>query len=160
MAKEPKPRSYDEAVNWLREHGFDILEAPATANRVFVKKYNCSAAIEKTAEDGVRLFAKPGYLIGSEISRLIDKGYQKFLKTTKAEIPATADHLKALHQFSEELREAIGETSLYNESLGTVSESYHYDRIENRDKPAVDRPKRPWEVAGKESAVAAKKGRA
>jgi hypothetical protein len=41
-----------------------------------------------------------------------------------------------------------------------VSESYHYDRIENRDKPAVERPKRPWEVAGKGEAVAAKKGRA
>jgi hypothetical protein len=41
-----------------------------------------------------------------------------------------------------------------------VSESYHYDRIENRDKAPVDRPKRPWEVAGKAAAVAAKKSRA
>ncbi|HMF89565.1 MAG TPA: hypothetical protein VKL40_02905 [Candidatus Angelobacter sp.] len=145
MAKQPKPRSYDEAVNWLREHGFDILEAPGTANRVFVKKLNCSAAIEKNDDDGVRLFAKPGYLVGSEISRLIDKGYQKFLKTTKTEIPATADHLKALHQFSEELREAIGETSLYNESLGTVSDRYVYDRVEDRDLPEAQRPQRAWD---------------
>ena len=64
-----------------------------------------------------------GYLIGTEISRLVDKGYQKFLKTTKTEVPATADHLKALHNFSEELREALGQVSLYNESLGTVSEN-------------------------------------
>ena len=145
MATQPKPRSYEEAVNWLREHGFDILEAPGTANRVFVKKYSCSAAIEKNDDDGVRLFAKPGYLVGSEISRLIDKGYQKFLKTTKAEIPATADHLKALHQFSEELREAIGETSLYNESLGTVSDRYVYDRVEDRDLPEAQRPQRAWD---------------
>lgn len=145
MAKQPNPRSYEEAVNWLREHGFDILEAPGTANRVFVKKYNCSAAIEKNGDDGVRLFAKPGYLVGSEISRLIDKGYQKFLKTTKAEIPATADHLKALHQFSEELREALGETSLYNESLGTVSDRYVYDRVEDRDLPEAQRPQRAWD---------------
>src|SRR5260370_5518822 len=108
MAKEPKQRTYEEAVQWLRDHGFDILEAPGTQNRVFLKKYNSSAAIEKTGVDGVRLFAKPGYLVGSEISRLIDKGYQKFLKTTKTEIPATADHLKARHQFSEALREALG----------------------------------------------------
>src|ERR1700739_3365633 len=104
MSKKPKSRTYEEAVQWLRDNGFDILEAPGTQNPVFLKKYNCSAAIEKNADDGVRLFAKPGYLVGGEISRLIDKGYQKFLKTTKAEIPATADHLKALHQFSEELR--------------------------------------------------------
>ena len=68
--------------------------------------------------------------------------------------------MKALQTFSEELKEGLGLPSLYNESLGTVSESYHYDRIEDRDKAVVDRPKRPWEVAGKEAAVAAKKGRA
>ena len=145
MAKKTHARTYDEAVSWLRDHGFDILEAPGTQNRVFMKKLNCSAAIEKAPEGGVRIFAKPGYLIGSEISRLIDKGYQKFLKTTKTEVPATADHLKALHQFSEELREAVGDVSLYNESLGTVSDAYNYDRVEGRDKPDASRPKRPWE---------------
>jgi len=41
-----------------------------------------------------------------------------------------------------------------------VSEAYQYDRIEDRDKPAVQRPKRPWEVAGKPAVAAAKKGRA
>src|ERR1700724_1747689 len=98
-----KERTYEEAVDWLRGHGFDILDAPATKDRVFLKKFNCSAAIEKAPEGTVRLFAKPGYLIGGEIARLVDKGYQKFLKTTKTEVPATADHLKAIHQFSEEL---------------------------------------------------------
>ena len=146
MAKEPQPRTYDEAVNWLRDHGFDILEAPGTQNRVFVKKYNCSAAIEKAQDGSVRLFAKPGYLVGTEISRLIDKGYQKFLKTTKTEIPATADHLKALHQFSEELREAMGGVSLYNESLGTVSDRYVYDRVEGRDLPEAQRPQPAWDA--------------
>jgi hypothetical protein len=145
MAKKTQGRTYDEAVAWLRDHGFDILEAPGTQNRIFLKKLNCSAAIEKTPEDGVRIFAKPGYLIGSEISRLIDKGYQKFLKTTKTEVPATADHLKALHEFSEELREAVGDVSLYNESLGTVSDRYVYDRVQDRDLPEAQRPKRAWQ---------------
>lgn len=145
MAKKTQARTYDEAVAWLRDHGFDILEAPGTQNRIFLKKLNCSAAIEKTPEDGVRIFAKPGYLIGTEISRLIDKGYQKFLKTTKTEVPATADHLKALHEFSEELREAVGDVSLYNESLGTVSDRYVYDRVKDRDLPEAQRPKRAWQ---------------
>jgi len=145
MAKEPQHRTYEEAVNWLRDHGFDILDAPGTQNRVFLKKLNCSAAIQKADDGGVRLFAKPGFLIGTEISRLIDKGYQKFLKTTKTEVPATADHLQALHQFSEELREATGETSLYNQSLGTVSDRYVYDRVVDRDLPEAQRPQRAWE---------------
>jgi len=146
MAKKIKVIAYEDVVSWLRDHGFDVLEAPGTANRVFVKKYGCSAAIEKDDAGGVRLFARPGYLIGGEISRLVDKGYQKFLKTSKTEIPATADHLRSVHQFSEELREAMGATSLYNEALGTVSDRYVYDRIENRDKAPAARPKRPWEA--------------
>ena len=144
MSAETQTRTYEEAVAWLREHGFDILEAPATKDRVFVRKLNVSAALEKDG-DGVRVFARPGYLVGTEISKLIDRGYQKFLKTTKTEVPATADHLKALHQFSEELKEATGLPSLYNESLGTVSSEYVYDRVVDRDQPEPARPKRPWE---------------
>ena len=147
MASKVEERTYEDAVNWLREHGFELIDAPGTQNRVYLRKYNVSAAIQKDAEGGVKIFAYPGYLVGSEISKLINRGYQQFLKTSKAEIPATADHLKALHQFAEELKEALGLPSLYNESLGTVSESYQYDRIEDRDKPQAERPKRPWQAA-------------
>jgi hypothetical protein len=160
MASNVEQRNYDEAVSWLRDHGFDLIEAPGTQNRVFLKKYNCSAAIQKNGDDAVKIFAYPGCLIGSEIAKLVNKGYQQFLKTSKTEVPASADHLKALHQFTEELKEALGLPSLYNESLGTVSESYHYDRIVDRDKPKTDRPKRPWETVGTASVKAAKKSRA
>jgi hypothetical protein len=155
MAGKLEQKTFEDAVNYLREHGFDVLEAPGTSGRVFVKKYNVSAAIQKAEDGGIKIFAYPGYLIGTEISKLVNKGYQQFLKTSKTEVPATADHLKALHAFSEELKEALGLPSLYNESLGTVSEAYQYDRIVDRDKPAPERKKRPWEVVGK--AMAAKK---
>src|SRR5437763_11165386 len=145
MANKVEAVTYDQALGWLRDHQFDVLEAPGVSNRVFLKKYNVSAAIERADEGAIRLFAKPGFLIGGEIARLVDKGYQKFLKTTKTEIPATADHLKAIHTFSEELKEAIGDISLYNEALGTVSDRYVYDRVTDRDTPEPTRPKRPWE---------------
>jgi hypothetical protein len=161
MATKVEQRSFEEALNWLRDHGFDLIEAPGMQGRVFLKKYNVSAAIQKDGEAGVKIFAYPGYLIGSEISKLVNKGYQQFLKTAKTEVPATADHLKALQQFTEELKEGLGLPTLYNESLGTVSESYHYDRIADRDKPPAARPRRPWEVAGaRVGASAAKKTRA
>ena len=161
MATKVEERSYEEVLNWLRDHGFDLIEAPGTQGRVFLKKYSCSAAIQKNGDDNVKIFAYPGYLIGSEISKLINRGYQQFLKTAKTEVPATADHLKALQQFTEELKEGLGLPSLYNESLGTVSESYQYDRIEERDKPKAERRKRPWEVASVVATTAAtKKGRA
>lgn len=157
MASKVEQRNYEDVVNWLRDHGFDLIEAPGTQNRVFLKKHNVSAAIQKDEDGNAKIFAYPGYLVGSEISKLVNRGYQQFLKTSKTEIAATADHLKALHQFSEELKEALGLPSLYNESLGTVSESYQYDRIVDRDKPKAERRKRPWEVAGASLAKAVKK---
>ncbi len=160
MATKVIQRTYEEAGAWLREHGFDLIEAPGTQARVFAKKYNVSAAIQKDGADGIKIFAYPGYLISGEISKLVNRGYQQFLKTSKTEVAATADHLKALQQFTEELKEGIGLPTLYNESLGTVSESYQYDRVEDRDKPQTERPKRPWEKAGAATAGTAKKTRA
>lgn len=155
MTTKVEQRTYEEAVEWLRDHGFDLIEAPGMQGRVFLKKYNVSAAIQKDGDDAVKIFAYPGYLIGGEISKLINRGYQQVLKTSKTEIGATAEHLKALQQFTEELKEALHLPSLYNESLGTVSEAYQYDRIVDRDKPAPERPKRPWQkvrvVTGKKS---------
>ena len=77
--------------------------------------------------------ARPGWLLNGEIARLLDRGYQKFIKTSKLEIPATADHLRAIHEFSEELNEATGAPSLYNEALGTTSNVYNYDRVMGRE---------------------------
>jgi len=160
MSTKVEQRSYEEVLTWLRDHGFDLIEAPGTQARVFLRKYKVSAAIQKDGDEGVKIFAYPGYLIGSEISKLVNRGYQQFLKTAKTEIPATADHLKALQQFTEELKEGLGLPTLYNESLGTVSESYQYDRIKDRDRPVAERPKRPWEKAGSLTTSAGKKGRA
>jgi len=145
LATKTEQRTFEEAVQWLRDHGFDVIEAPGMQGRVFLKKYNCSAAIQKDGDEGVKIFAYPGYLIGGEISKLINRGYQQVLKTAKTEVAATADHLKALQQFTEELKDALCLPSLYNESLGTVSEAYQYDRIVDRDKPEPERKKRPWE---------------
>src|SRR5215472_9712898 len=153
-------RLYDDAVNWLRDHGFDLTEAPGTEARIFLKKYNVAAAIERNQGGTAKIFAYPGYLVGSEISKLVNRGYQQFLKTSKNEIAATADHLKALHQFTEEFKEALGLPSLYNESLGTVSEAYQYDRIQDRDQPEPLRPKRPWQVAAVGAGKSPRKNRA
>lgn len=145
MPKKLKPKSYDDAVSWFRDHGFEVMEPAGASGRVFLKKYNASAAIERAADGGVKIFAYPGYLLSGEISKLVDQGNQKLLKTSKTQIAATADHLEALHQFAEELKEGTGGISLYNESLGTVSAQYYYDRVRGNDLPEGERKKRPWE---------------
>jgi hypothetical protein len=57
-------------------------------------------------------------------------------------VPATAAHLSALHDFEGDLMEALGETSLYNTALGTISTVYQYDRVKDRDRGV---PKRAWD---------------
>lgn len=145
MPKKLKTKSYEEALDWFRANGFDVMEAPGTGGRVFLKKYSASAAIERAADGGVKIFVYPGCLIGGEIAKLVDHGNQKLLKTSKTQVAATADHLQALHQFAEELKEGTGGISLYNESLGTVSAEYQYDRLPERDLAEAKRAKRPWE---------------
>ena len=48
-----------------------------------------------------------------------------------------------------ELREVVGEPSLYNESLGTTSDSYMYDRVKGRDLPLAERPVPAWRLPAK-----------
>jgi hypothetical protein len=142
MYKRKQP-SFNEALAALSSSGFEISSAPGVPGRL-VRKYGCAAGLADAPDlNRPRVTLKPGYMIGGEIARLVDKGYQKFLSTSKLEVPATADHLKAIHQFSEELKESTGLTSLYNESLGTVSDRYVYDRVQGRDEE--HQPTRPWD---------------
>lgn len=137
MAKKAAKRSFNDVLSILGGQRFDVAPAQEGAKRTpgafQVRKYDCAAEIADAGDGTVQVLARPGYLVGGEISRLLDRGYQKFLKTSRLEIPATADHLRAIHEFSEELNEAIGATSLYNESLGTTSDRYVYDRVKGRE---------------------------
>ncbi|HUD22822.1 MAG TPA: hypothetical protein VMQ60_08270 [Acidobacteriaceae bacterium] len=137
MAKITPPRSFADALTTLAGNQFDVSaarDASGTGAKAFqVRKYGCAAEIIAAADGTTMLLARPGWLLGGQISRLVDKGYQKFLKTPKMEIPATADHLHAIHEFSEELKEMAGAVSLYNESLGTTSDRYVYDRVKGRE---------------------------
>ena len=81
--------------------------------------------------------------MSGEIGALVDGGFQKFFQTPSGKRrPALASDLRALHNFQEDLKEALGLTSLYNEALGTVSTYYQYDRVKYRDQGV---PKRAWE---------------
>jgi hypothetical protein len=136
MAKKTPQRSFNDVLSILGSQRFDVAPAQEgakrTPNAFQVRKYGCAAEIAAAPDGTVEILARPGWLLNGEISRLLDRGYQKFLKSSKLEIPATADHLRAIHEFSEELKEASGATSLYNEALGTTSDVYNYDRVMGR----------------------------
>jgi len=138
MAKTKAVPSFDEVLSKLGNERFDVAAASEGANRSAgayrVSKYGAAAEIapgEKGA--AVQLLAKPGWLLGGEIARLVDRGYQKFVKTSRLEVPATADMLRGIHKFEEELNEAAGVLTLYNEAMGTTSDKYLYDRVAGRE---------------------------
>jgi hypothetical protein len=139
MAKTKKLPSFDDVLATLGDEKFDVSPATEGSNRASgayrVSKNGCAAEIAPSTEKdaAVRLLAKGGWVLNGEISRLLDRGYQKFLKTTKLEIPATAEHLRAIHGFNEELKEAAGALTLYNEAMGTTSDRYVYDRVKGRE---------------------------
>jgi hypothetical protein len=137
MAKKTPQKTFNDVLAVLGSQRFDVAPAQEGAKRSSkafqVRKHGCAAEIAEAPDGTVLMLARPGLLLNGEISRLVDRGYQKFFKSSKLEIPATADHLRALHEFSEELKEAAGATSLYNEALGTTSDVYNYDRVKGRE---------------------------
>ena len=112
-----------------------------------MRKFGCAAEIAAAADGTTELLARPGWMLNGVISRLVDRGYQKFIKTSQFELPATASQLHAIHLFTAELKQLTGAINFYNESLGTISNLYMYDRLKGRET-GPSAPHRPWEAAG------------
>ena len=108
-------RSFENALHWLSDHGFEITQPAPGSNIYKVSKDQC-VADNRSRQGWQRPHRRLSRLsCRGEPAVLVDRGYQKFFKTSKMEIAATADRLETLHRFSEELKEALGYTSLYNE---------------------------------------------
>lgn len=149
MPRKSVRLTFDQALAALRNHGFEVSSFAGVSGGNLVAKYGVAAVLVPAAnlEGGPATFAeRPGILVRGEIARLLDRGYQKFIRTSQFELPATASQLHAIHQFSEELIQAIGGTSLYNQSLGTTSDLYLYDRLRPREDEAGKPATRPWEL--------------
>ena len=148
MLKKPRRRTFDEVVSELRRLQFDVQNVGGVASRIRIAKHGCALELEKADNAaGLRMAVRPGPVIGGETAQLVDRGFQKFFRTSKAEFPATAERLQTLHQFVEEVKEVTGSITLYNEALGTVSDAYLYDRVKGRDLPQSERPTPAWQQA-------------
>ena len=137
--EKSKVLSFSEQLDQLRSLGYQTDSAPEGSR---VIKGNL-AAVLREASDGQVTIADVGLALGKEVAVLTDLGYQKiFLTPSGRKVAAVADHLRALHSFSEDLREALGLTSLYNQGLGTTNEKHLYDRVEDRD---TGNARLPWQ---------------
>jgi hypothetical protein len=135
---KPKVWTFDERLAGLTQAGFSISRE---AGQTIASRKGFAAALEDKGNGHVEI-GKAGVVMGKEIGVLTSAGYQMFLRTPSGkELPAQASHLQGLHAFDEDLREALGLTSLYNQALGTTSEAHMYDRVADRDQPHHQ----PWE---------------
>ena len=130
MKKKSRTSRLDETLDLLRGQGFEVTPEK---EGVLVSKHGAGAVLVAGAAGTPEFGVRPGAVVRGEVARLVDRGYQKFIKTSQFELPASAQQLQAIHVFSEELKELTGGTSLYNESLGTTSDLYVYDRLKGRD---------------------------
>jgi hypothetical protein len=138
--------TFNEILDTLRAHNFSVAPFSGIAGGMLVSKNGVGAVLAPAEGASAALALRPGVFVQGEIARLVDRGYQKFIKTSKYELPATAAQLHAIHEFSEELKDLTGAISLYNESLGTTSDRYLYDRLKGREE-AQPNAVRPWELA-------------
>ncbi len=140
--ERPKHLTFDDHMSAARAAGFRTESVGGGNTRI---ERNGVAAVFQPGPDGTPLAVeRAGVVMGKEIGSLTDGGFQKFFTTPGGKRkPALAEELKEIHNFQEDLREALNLVSLYNESLGTVSNLYLYDRVEDRD---FGKHKRPWQA--------------
>ena len=138
----PREPSFTERIESLKKFGFAINLV--SSGRAQVTRDGIGALIED--RPGQRPHVnKAGLIVCDEIGALVNGGYQMFWRTPNGKrVPALATQLKSLHNFEEDLKEALGLPSLYNESLGTTSDLHLYDRVEHRDEPPAPKP---WDHA-------------
>ena len=120
--------TFSDRLGNLSEFGIQVHQS---GGKVKATRDGCGAFIEDSAE-GPKV-SRLGVLIGDDIGVLVHGGYQMFFRATDGVTrPALAPQLKSLHAFQEDLREGLGFTSHYNESLGTVCTGHMYDRVRGR----------------------------
>src|ERR1700743_991599 len=125
-----------KAIEGLAALGFTV---GSTRGVVRVEKYGCGAEFRKGADDHFPRTILPTIMVKGQFARLWDAGYQKFLLTDEGvKLPALATHLQNLRKFNEELRTALGVTTVYNEALGSVSQVSVYDRVKGRKGAVPD----------------------
>ena len=134
---------FQDYLKKAEEAGFAV--APVGTSQAKVSRKNVAAILEDVPGSAPKMAESPGIVVGAEIARLVDGGYQKFIVTPSGKKRAAlAQDLREIHAFDEDLRAALGMSGMYNLSLGTVSNQYIYDRVEERDEKA---PKEPWKKA-------------
>jgi hypothetical protein len=138
-----KKADFQDYLAKAKAAGFTV-EAMGNSQAKISRK-NVAAIVQDVPGGPPKIAESAGIVVGNEIARLVDGGFQKFIMTPSGKKRAAlADDLREIHSFQEDLREALCLPGTYNQSLGTVSNQYIYDRVEERD---LGEANEPWKIA-------------
>jgi hypothetical protein len=143
VSRKSRNANFDQTLQLLREHAFSVEPSAEVEGGTLVSKDGVGAVLTPQAAAEIKsppplLAVAPGVLLRGQVARLLDRGHQKFFSTPQCELPASASQLRSIHLFTEELKQLAGIADLYNQSLGTTSDLYHYDRLKGREKSGAE----------------------
>jgi hypothetical protein len=125
-------RNVPDIRKQFEQAGFTVTDADKP-DAIEVWKSNFVTCLEH--KNGRWMRSGPPYFVVHGINcELEDRGYQKFWfsKSAGKRFPIRKVELESLHRFDEEIRYILGQTSLYNEALGSTNALTTYDRLTGR----------------------------
>jgi hypothetical protein len=84
MKRKSGHPSFNQTLELLRAHGFDAVPYAGVAGGALVSKHGVGAVLVPApagTDAAVAVAVHSGVLVRGEVSRLLDRGYQKFIKT-------------------------------------------------------------------------------
>jgi hypothetical protein len=96
-----------EMLERLFAAGFRPIAIPPYENALSVHRGECAALLAPVVNGGLRLLAAPTFLVDGNLSVRLKKKTGDVFVWKKAEVAATAERLKELETFREELGEIL-----------------------------------------------------
>jgi hypothetical protein len=83
--------------------GFRPIAIPPYENALCVRRGECAAVLSPIPSGGLKLLAPPSYLVDGNLSVRLKRGGGEVFVWKKTELPATAERLRELELFRQEL---------------------------------------------------------
>lgn len=129
---EEKANTIGDLRKRFEEAGFTLKPPGSGVAALEVEKNHCRRRIERTHEGAWLPVGPPWFMVRGLECELEDHGFQKFWYHQGKRFPIRKSDLETLHRFDQEVRQILGITSLYNESLGSTCARSAYDRLSGR----------------------------
>ena len=98
-----------KTVEKLFAAGFRPIAIPPYENALCVRRGECAALLARVGSSGLRLLAAPTYIVDGNLSVKLRRGKGEVFVWKKKEMEATAERLKELEDFRQELTSILEE---------------------------------------------------